>query len=245
MPMGYFDADGTCVANLSGFSMPLVIDGKTVRAAGFQSGAVRPAFRGKGLYRDLMRKVFDWQIEAGFEIGILLTDKPSMYEPYGFRTVLQHRFVGVAPMAGDAVPARSLSIYDDADVATMLPILASRQPVSERFAVIGEAKTFLLNACFDPDVCLSLMPDQNAIIAWKSEGHRLLLLDIAAVEIPPLSAIHAALGGNFAEVEVFFGIDRLSWTGQAKPYRGSCDLMIRGDLEPAAGASMLSPMADF
>lgn len=47
MPFGYFDEAGRCVANLSAFSMPLVIEGRVVRAAGFQSGAVRPEFRGR------------------------------------------------------------------------------------------------------------------------------------------------------------------------------------------------------
>ena len=36
MPSGYFDAAGRCVANFSAFSLPLVIDGKLRRAAGYQ-----------------------------------------------------------------------------------------------------------------------------------------------------------------------------------------------------------------
>ena len=42
MPFGYFDEAGACVANFSAFSMPVVIEGRLVKAAGFQSGAVRP-----------------------------------------------------------------------------------------------------------------------------------------------------------------------------------------------------------
>ena len=34
MPFGYFDADGRCIANFSAFSMPLMIDGRVVKAAG-------------------------------------------------------------------------------------------------------------------------------------------------------------------------------------------------------------------
>ena len=50
----FFDAEGICIANLSAFSMPLMIDGRIVRAGAWQSGAVRPAYRGQGLFRDLI-----------------------------------------------------------------------------------------------------------------------------------------------------------------------------------------------
>lgn len=39
MPFGWFDADATLVANLAAFAMPLMINGRIVRAAAFQSGA--------------------------------------------------------------------------------------------------------------------------------------------------------------------------------------------------------------
>jgi GNAT superfamily N-acetyltransferase len=59
--------------------MPLVVNGRVVRAAGYQSGAVRPDYRGQGLYRTLMKRAFDWAERGGFEAGILLTDKPGLY----------------------------------------------------------------------------------------------------------------------------------------------------------------------
>jgi predicted N-acetyltransferase YhbS len=167
MPFGYFDEAGRCVANFSAFSMPLIIDGRRVRAAGYQSGAVRPEYRGQGLYRDLMQRAFAWAEAEGFELDVLLTDKPGLYEPYGFRVVEQHMFRGSMPIAAAARPCRHLSIRTDEDVTLIRSVLAKRMPVSECFAVAGHIEEFLLNPCFDPSIRLSHMPEHDAIIAWQ------------------------------------------------------------------------------
>ncbi|MBB2820610.1 UNVERIFIED_ORG: GNAT superfamily N-acetyltransferase [Rhizobium esperanzae] len=82
MPFGWFDAEGELAANLSAFALPFVLNGRIVHAAGLQSGAVRPPWRGRGLYRDLTVTALDWCERQGFEAVILYTDKPSLYEPY-------------------------------------------------------------------------------------------------------------------------------------------------------------------
>lgn len=170
MPFGYFDNVGRCVANFSSFSMPLIVDGSMVLAAGYQSGAVRPEYRGRGLYRDLMRRAFDWTDKQGFELGILLTDKPDLYRSYGFRTVAQHCFSGKLPPGEGARVCRHLSMENAGDVELIRSILVERMPVSERFAVVGHIAEFLLNACFDPSIRLSHMPGEDAVIAWKQSG---------------------------------------------------------------------------
>ena len=247
MPFGYFDAAGRCVANFSAFSMPLLVGGRAVRAAGYQSGAVRPEYRGRGLYRDLMRRAFEWAEAAGFELGILLTDKPALYEPYGFRVVEQHVFQGPVPEKTPAKECRSLSVEDDRDVLLMRSLLAERVPVSNRFAVAEHSEAFLLNACFDPAIRLSHMPERNVIVAWRVEGATIHLLDIVGKTIPPTGEIIAALGTDAVDLVVRFPHDRLDWTGEPARYDGACALMIKGDpgIPPDLGPIMLSPMAEF
>ena len=158
MPFGYFDENGTCAANFSAFSMPMMIDGRVVKAAGFQSGAVRPAWRGRGLYRDLMRKAFGWCDAQGFELGLLLTDKPALYEPYGFKILPQHQFSGPPPAdAKSAGPARTLSIGNPGDLALVMRLLRERTSVSSIFSVTSQVEMFLLNSCFDAGIRLSYL----------------------------------------------------------------------------------------
>lgn len=248
MPFGYFDPSGRCVANFSAFSMPLVVKGRAVRAAGYQSGAVRPDYRGQGLYGTLMKRAFNWAEREGFEAGVLLTDKPGLYEPYGFRTVPQFKFQGVVPRAGfPSSLARDLDLKQEADLHITQMALEARQPVSEIFSVVRQKEMFLLNARLDPEIRLSLLAEDDAVIAWKPQGETSLeILDVAARHIPPLTHIMASLGASFERAEVFFPMDRLGWEGVAIPHQSDCVLMVRG-LEPASLAQplMLSPMADF
>lgn len=247
MPFGVFDKDGRCVANFSAFPMPLMVDGKVVRVAGYQSGAVRPVYRGRGLYRDLMERAFEWSDAAGYEAGILMTDKPNLYRRYGFESVPQHCSRGPLPSARVAGQARPLSLDNASDLSLVTRLLEARTDVSDHFAARGQTKTFLLNACFDPDIRLSHVAGPDAVVAWKQEGDALRILDIVAAQMPELGEIAAPLGTDAALVEVLFPTDRLDWEGEAVPYRGSCDLMIRprtANPRPA-GAFMLAPMADF
>ncbi|SIP94258.1 Acetyltransferase (GNAT) domain-containing protein [Rhizobium sp. RU33A] len=247
MPFGYFDGTGRCVANFSVFSMPLVINGRVVKAAGFQSGAVRPAFRGQGIYRDLMQRAFAWADKQGFEAGVLLTDKPELYHDYSFRVVPQFSVCGEVTQTVPAeAEAREIDLEDMDDVALVLSILADREPVSRQLSVVRQSEMFLLNAALDPEIRLSDLPGFDAILAWKLHGGTLQMLDIAARQIPSMSEIRSALSVQHDRIEVFFPTDRLEWSGNARVYDGSCALMVRG-LQPSdiPTPSMLSPMADF
>ncbi|MUO79849.1 GNAT family N-acetyltransferase [Agrobacterium vitis] len=249
MPFGYFDRFGRCIANFSVFAMPLMINGTIVTAAGYQSGAVRPGFRGRGLYRDLMQRAYAWAEQAGYRTGILLTDKPALYQPYGFRVVTHRKFGGPVPgfLPITNGNVRQLDLGKAADLALLRDMLACRQPVSNHFAVVSQAEMFLLNAHFDASITLSLLPSLKAVIAWKcANDGGVKLLDIVAQDIPPLSAILSHLNIQADSVETYFPPDRLSWEGQPVSYEGSCSLMMSGlGLEAAVGPLMLSPMADF
>ncbi|MCQ2005607.1 GNAT family N-acetyltransferase [Rhizobium sp. NRK18] len=248
MPFGYFDEAGRCVANFSAFTIPLMINGRVVKAAGYQSGAVRPEFRGAGLYRDLMRRAFDWAAESGHEIGILLTDKPPLYEPYGFQSVPQHRFSGPMPeTAFGRRAARPLDINNGKDIALLSKLLDNRQPVSQQFAPARQKEMFLLNCHFDAGIRLTLIEELDCVAAWKvADDGALQLLDLVCQNIPPVERIVGALNPDATRLEVFFPIDRLDWDGVAVPHKGYCDLMISG--LPAATLPeffMLSPLAEF
>jgi GNAT superfamily N-acetyltransferase len=248
MPFGYFDDAGRCVANFSAFSMPLLINGEMIRATGYQSGAVRPEFRGRGLYKDLMQKAFAWAHASGSDVGLLLTDKQSLYEKFGFQVLPQHIFCGPAP---DIQPikgeVRQLNLQTLADVAIIERFLDNRQPVSNHFSIVRQKEMFLLNAQFDPSITLSLIPKLNAIIAWKpSQNAGLMLLDIVAPAMPPLSAILSYLNVPVKRVEVCFPTDLLGWAGQPVAYEGTCSLMVSGIAHGTLTQPiMLSPMAEF
>ncbi|WP_454853607.1 GNAT family N-acetyltransferase [Rhizobium binxianense] len=247
MPFGWFADDGTLAANLSAFAMPLVLNGRRINAAALQSGAVRPPWRGRGLYRDVTRKALAWCTEKGFEAIVLYTDKPALYEPYGFRTLPMHVYSGAAPApVVSTIAQRRLDPGIPEDLALLRKALKSRMPVSQTLAVAESAAMFLINTRLDPDARLSWLEEKQAAVAWKMDGEQFILLDVVAPAIPSLADIIGGLGLQPASAEVLFRPDRLGWEGKARALEGGTRFMIRAADEITLEApAMLSPMADF
>jgi len=248
VPFGWFDETGVLVANLSAFKMPMMINGKVLKAAAFQSGAVRPEWQRQGLYRDVMRKAFDWSNAQDFDFDILLTDKPAMYEPYGFKAIPQSAFVvtNIALRRANGA-ARRLSLEVPADLALIQEKLASRVPVSQRFAVVSQSEMFTLNAAFDDSIQLYYLTYLDVIAAIRqADDGQLHLLDIVGIHIPRLQSILNELGTESNSVQIYFPPDRLSCSVTPETYDGYCALMIRGDIGiEKLGPVILSPMAEF
>ncbi|AGB69825.1 MULTISPECIES: GNAT family N-acetyltransferase [Rhizobium] len=246
MPFGYFDADGRCVANFSAFSMPMIINGRVVKAAGYQSGAVRPEWRKRGLYRDLMQRAFDRTAAEGYELDLLLTDKPALYERYGFRILPQHIFVAQTPkLQKSGLTARQLSLDAPDDLRLIKTLLQNRQPVSARFAVVRQMEMFLLNACCNSAIRLTALGD-DTVVAWTFDGATFWLLDIVGTAIPSLATIVSALDIEPERIEICFSPDRLDCEISLEPYEGYTMLMVRGKAAAdIVGPLMLSPMAEF
>ncbi|ABC89151.1 putative acetyltransferase protein [Rhizobium etli CFN 42] len=248
MPFGWFDTEGELAANLSAFALPFILNGRLVHAAGLQSGAVRPQWRGRGLYRDLTVKALGWCERQGFDAVILYTDKPSLYEAYGFRAIPLNPYEGTAPAPTiGATPARPLLPANADDLALLQLLLKARSPVSTTLSVAMNAAMFLINTQLDPDVRISFLEDCQAVIAWKIDGTgRFSLLDVVAAEIPSLAAILGGLDIASASVEVLFRPDKLGWTGAPQSFEVGTTLMLRGLGDDAPHfPAMLSPMADF
>ena len=243
----WFDHAGTCIANISAFALPLVVDGIFVRAAGLQSGAVRPSHRGRGLFRDLVEAALGHCDAQGFEAVALLTETPGLYGRYGFRRLAQHRFSGPAPEGGCGGSVRRLALESAADLKVLSRLLDGRSPVSNRFAPLRQREMFLFNALLTPDVNLELLEEDDAAIAWRrGEDGGFDLLDVVGADIPSLADILASLRLSPPRVRVHFAPDRLGWNGAAVPDAGDMVLMLRstrvcGPQEPFA----LPPMAEF
>jgi GNAT superfamily N-acetyltransferase len=246
MPFGYFDSEGRCVANFSAFSMPMVINGRVIKAAGYQSGAVRPEWRERGLYRDLMQRAFARTAAEGYELDLLLTDKPALYERYGFRILPQHISVARVPKPQKSdLTARQLSLEAPEDLHMVKTLLQDRQPVSTRFAVVRQMEMFLLNASFNSAIRLTALAD-DTVVAWTFDGATFWLLDVVGQAIPSLATIVSALDVEPERIEICFSPDRLDCEASLEPYEGYTMLMVRGKAaDDIAGPLMLSPMAEF
>lgn len=232
----------TLAANVSIRPLPLMVGGKTVRAAQLHAVATRPQWRRRGLFADLMNRVLDYA-EGRFDRLLLFTAEPALYQPFGFRLLPQHVFAGSFATDGTDAgphPCRQLSLDDPDDCTLMRALYMTRRPVSQHFAVVENGDVFFANALARPHWRLLYLPRAEALIVC--DGGR--LLDIAAATMPPVSALAAALEcGRDAEIEVYFPPDALAGTWRALPFSPPEDdhLMLRGPLEIESRPIILPP----
>ncbi len=247
MPFAFFDDAGNCVANVSACLMPMVVDGAPLLAAGLQSGAVRPAWRGRGLYRRLTERALAWCDARGASPILLYTGNPALYART-FEVLPEYSFVGAAPSARAKVtPARPLDLGRPDDLSLVRRLLADRSPVSGQVGLAGHGTMFLLNAALDPGIRLHYLPDDGVVVATGlGTGDSFQLVDIVGSDIPALARILAAFGSCAGEVEVCFPPDRLGWEGRPVVFDAPCTLMARGPLPLALRRPfMLPPTAAF
>jgi predicted N-acetyltransferase YhbS len=111
-------SDGPVIAHVGVLELPLVLEGVSVVAAGLHAVATHPHHRRQGHYRRIMESVIPY-VSGRYELALLTTDRPAIYEPFGFRDVGEHRFVGPAPPVGARGAGRRLDYDDPADVARL------------------------------------------------------------------------------------------------------------------------------
>lgn len=233
--------DDELVANVSLYQRRLWLLGKEQNAYGVQSVAVRPEWRGRGLFRDLMTRALNYA-DARVETVILGTETPELYTPFGFRKIEEAGFggeIGRWPVQPDF---RLLSLDDDRDVACLKDAFVRRAPVSLVASSLDHPALFLLKAVATPEIALFHLPDLDAVVAVEGRhGQFMVLLDIVAAKIPSLEQVVSALGYQGLHIEVRLTPDRLSWTPQTQVAFDN-GTMVRGPFPPEGRAFRFSEM---
>jgi hypothetical protein len=197
---------------------------------GIQSVATRPAWRGRGLSHDLLRRALLW-CDANAPLTYLMTAIPGFYQSLDFRILPQFKYVGEAPAA---LPhprrCRRLDLGSRMDRKLLAQVLRRRRPVSARFAVDGSQGAFVLNLLDQTELAPWYLPHHDAIVVTAEQPNgTLCIIDVAAPEMPNVREVLAGLGAVAARVEVHFPPDQLGLTGVAVSVETSTMLMVRGD----------------
>lgn len=237
---GYWNGDNL-VANVSLFARRLWLRGKEVKAFGVQSVAVRPEWRGQGLFRDLMQRAIAFADER-VELITLGTATPELYRSFGFRQITETTFSASLPQTHPHPRFRLLSLECDADVACLKDLFSRRTPVSFLASACDHPALFMLKAMETPEIELLHLAELDAIVAVEGrKDGRLQLLDIVAPSIPPLNAITSALGYSGERIDVHLTPDRLAWVPEDQTEIDNGN-MVRGPFDPEGMAYMLSTM---
>ncbi len=227
-PFSYFDEGGACVANVGVYAMPLVLEGRRVDALALQSVCTAPAWRMKGLFRDLVTHALNWCDERT-DLIILKTDTPSLYHRFGFKTRPQSRFrmktAGATP--DRSLKTQALDIRGDAEFVKRL--FRNRAPVSRTMALLDYGTMFFLEVALDPGFTLRYLPAFDAImVTCKAADGTLQIDNIVGRDIPPLSALLGALDEIPEIIEFGFPPDRLAVEVEVTHLEQIAQIMTRG-----------------
>ncbi|EOQ08694.1 acetyltransferase [Bacillus cereus VDM021] len=228
-PFSYLQ-EGQVIANVSMFSLPMFVNGERIYAAGIQSVMTHPEYRRKGLMKQLLCKVLQ-EIDTKYECAILFTEKPELYEPFGFRVVQEYlmtlSYENILPHSSSL---RKLNFYDEKDMELIKEIIENAQQLSMEFSTLNYRSSFYFNmydAKWNEKLYYSKKLD--ALIVFEVKNQVLKLFGIFAQIFPILDDICAEISEPFTEIEFYFYPDELGLEEVAcKEFQSETYLMIRG-----------------
>lgn len=228
-PFSYLQ-EGQVIANVSMFSLPMFVNGERIYAAGIQSVMTHPEYRRKGLMKQLLCKVLQ-EIDTKYECAILFTEKPELYEPFGFRVVQEYlmtlSYENILPRSSSL---RKLNFYDEKDMELIKEIIENAQQLSMEFSTLNYRSSFYFNmydAKWNEKLYYSKKLD--ALIVFEVKNQVLKLFGIFAQIFPILDDICAEISEPFTEIEFYFYPDELGLEEVAcKEFQSETYLMIRG-----------------
>lgn len=204
-PYTFFDGS-KAVANVSVFTLPLMIGGKLVEAAGIQSVMTHPRYRKQGLMRQLCERMLE-DIDRENETAWLFTETPELYTPFGFRVVPEHAFRA----ALEHIPAQSetdlrrMDFEKKQDVELMRSCFATHQPLSRIFSPVYHASSFFLhmyNPVFQQKVHFS--ESLGALLVFEVREDTLHVYDMIGSRIPDIQELCAVMPEPFSTVILHF-----------------------------------------
>ncbi|MEN1936094.1 GNAT family N-acetyltransferase [Paenibacillus sp. 102] len=225
-----YSQDGQVIANVSMFSLPMCVNGEKIHAAGIQSVMTHPEYRRKGLMKQLLCKVLQ-EIDTKHECTVLFTEKPELYEPFGFRVVQEHLMtLSCDNKQSCSSSLRKLNFYDEKDMQLIKEIMENSQPISMEFSTLNYQSSFYFNM-YDAKWNGKLYYSEklDALVVYEVKDQVLHLFGVFAQIMPILDEICAEVAEPFTEVEFYFYPDELGIEEvTCKEFQSETYLMIRG-----------------
>lgn len=209
------------VANISLFPRLLCFHGVETAAFGIQSVGVRPAYRGKGLFTDLIQKALAHADALSCPI-VFTTDKPDLFRPYGFQWVPEHAFRARVSSALELPRCRPLALHWAADIDLIKTCFTTRSATSLVASTRDHPSAFFLKAMGNSDIEVLHVPELEAVVAVQGRAStEMAVLEVIAASIPSVQDIVSAVGYTGTQVILHLTPDQLSLENDAipSPYR--------------------------
>ncbi|GMR69072.1 GNAT family N-acetyltransferase [Bacillus sp. MN7755] len=227
-----FLQEDKAIANVAAFSLPLIINGERINAAGIQSVMTHPNFRRQGLMTELMREMIE-EIDKQCECSLLFTEKPELYTSFGFKVVQEYLMTIPYDKNNNNSLLRKLDYYIEEDRQLIHETIESSQRLSNNFSTLNFHPSFYLNM-YDSEwnEKLYYLEKLDALIVYEVDNEKLKLYGVFAPVIPVLDEICGEIAERFTEIEFYFSPDQLGIEDvQFTELQSSKYLMVRSDRE--------------
>ncbi|MDA1758650.1 GNAT family N-acetyltransferase [Bacillus cereus] len=221
------------IANVAAFSLPLLINGEKINAAGIQSVMTHPNHRRQGLMKQLFSKMIE-EIDEQYECALLFTENPELYKPFGFQIVQEYLMkVSYENKSDKDSQLKKLDFYNEEDRQLIHEMIENGQRLSNTFSTLNYRSSFYLNM-YDSTWNENLYYSEklDALIVFTIENQKLKLYGVFAPVLPILDELCKEISGEFMEIEFYFCPDQLGIDDvQYIELQSSKYLMVRSDKE--------------
>ncbi|NWK69835.1 GNAT family N-acetyltransferase [Bacillus paramycoides] len=228
-----FLQDDSVIANAAAFSLPLLINGEKISAAGIQSVMTHPDFRRQGLMTQLLNKLIE-EIDKQCECILLFTENPKLYTSFGFQIVQEYLMtVQYDKKNNKDTLLRKLDFYNEEDRQLISETIANSQRLSNMFSTLNYQPSFYLNM-YDSkwNEKLYYSKKLDTMIVYEVENEKLKLFGVFALVLPILDELCEEISESFKEIEFYFYPDQLGIDDvQLTELQSSKYLMVRSNKE--------------
>ncbi len=182
----YFTPDGTVVSTVSLYSMDLVVDGRSLRAAQLSGVGTLPDWRLMGLNRRLTERALA-AVRDDHEFVYLFADEPALpfYRRCGFGEVDQWRPLATVSPREPSRAAYAIDLEETEQRLDLLQRARDRAPVSRQLGA-HSPELFMFHALLAPPGRLVWLPELDAVALVEHQGPRCVLHDVVAPSMPIL-----------------------------------------------------------
>ncbi len=234
------EENGQIVSHVGLLETTIVVLGQETRLGGVHGVCTLESERRKGHFRRCMESLLE-DCEGRLETLVLTTENPEYYEPFGFRTVAEHKFVApVAPRA-KASAFRPFDLARAGELDRLDRLLEERTPVSNVYGVVRELDIFKFS---QGSQGLYYSDDLDCFAVFELSGSRTTIIDVVARELPPIDELLARIPSHTETVEFYFSPDRFDVAARPEIFRYDQDqFLVRGPFAAEHEHFMVPPPA--
>lgn len=192
------------IAHLGLLPFDFIIQRKPYRGVAMHGICTEEAFRRKGHFKKLMNEALKFTQE-NYDFSFLFTDKPYLYEQFGFKVIEEYDFVyDFSFQSQERYKIREIDLDKLEDLNLMQRLYLNRNPISNCFGIVKETTVATLNLLHMPAYYIEAI---DCLVIYQIKDEVLYVKDIVTTKACELELILNSIADKFSKVILQFSPD--------------------------------------